>query len=86
MSILQFISIILIAASVLLCLIRLLLGTTTHDRLLAADTLGIITTAGLAWLAYHFANEIYLDISLIYSALSFIGVVAIARVLEAKQV
>lgn len=85
MSILQLISVILIAASVLICLIRLFLGTTTHDRLVAADTIGVITTAGLVWLASYFANEIYLDISLIYGALSFIGVVVIARVLEGKQ-
>jgi multisubunit Na+/H+ antiporter MnhF subunit len=85
MTILQLISIILIAASVLLCLLRLFLGNTTHDRLVAADTIGVITTAGLAWMASYFANEIYLDISLIYGALSFIGVVAIARALEGKQ-
>lgn len=85
MTTLQLISVILIAASVLLCSVRLFLGATTHDRLLAADTIGVITTAGLVWLAHHFANEIYLDISLIYGALSFIGVVAIARVLEGKQ-
>ena len=75
----------LIGASVLLILIRLFLGPTTPDRIVAADTLAVITTASLVWLAGYLANEIYLDIALIYGALAFVGVVTVARVLEASK-
>jgi len=85
MSILQIIAFMLIGASVLLILIRLFLGPTTPDRIVAADTLAVITTASLVWLAGYLANEIYLDIALIYGALAFVGVVTVARVLEASK-
>ncbi len=61
---------------------RLLAGPTTPDRVVAADTLSVIATAGLAALALLFDNPIYLDVALVFGALSFVGVVAIARALE----
>jgi len=63
---------------------RLLIGTTVPDRVVAADTLAVITTAGLVWLASQFDNPIYLDIALVYGALAFVAVVAIARTIEGK--
>jgi len=82
MNAIQQLSFILIAASVLLVLYRLYSGPTVHDRLVAADTMGVITTAGLVWLASVFGNQIYLDVSLLYGALAFVGVVAVARAME----
>lgn len=65
---------------------RLFLGPSTPDRVVAADTLAVIMTAGLAWLAAFFDNPLFLDVALVYGALAFVGVVAIARVIEtAKQ-
>lgn len=85
MSILQIIAFLFIGASVLLILVRLFLGPTTPDRVVAADTLAVITTASLVWLAGYLSNEIYLDIALVYGALAFVGVVTVARVLEASK-
>jgi len=85
MSMLQILSLILIGSAVLLSLLRMLLGPTTHDRVVAADTIGVITTAGIVWIASYLNNEIYLDIALVYGALAFIGVVAIARALDSVR-
>ena len=52
------------------------------DRVVAADTLAVITTAGLAWLAAVLGSALYLDIALVYGALAFVGVVAVARAIE----
>jgi multisubunit Na+/H+ antiporter MnhF subunit len=82
---LQILSLILIGSAVLLSLLRMLLGPTTHDRVVAADTIGVITTAGIVWIASYLNNEIYLDIALVYGALAFIGVVAIARALDSVR-
>jgi multicomponent Na+:H+ antiporter subunit F len=65
--------------------VRLFLGPTTPDRVAAADTLAVITTAGLAGLAVVFDNPIYLDIALVYGALAFVGTVAIARAIEGNR-
>ncbi len=76
------IAFLLVALAVVLATLRLLLGPTVPDRVVAADTLAVITTAGLAWLAGALDSVIYLDIALVYGALAFVGVVAIARAIE----
>jgi multisubunit Na+/H+ antiporter MnhF subunit len=68
-----------------LSLLRLLRGPTTPDRVAAADTLAVITTAGLAALAAVFDNPVYLDIALVYGTLAFVGTVAIARAIEGNR-
>ncbi|MCP5367717.1 MAG: cation:proton antiporter [Hyphomicrobiales bacterium] len=73
---------ILVAAAALLGTLRLLLGPTVPDRVVAADTLSVITTSGLAWLAAVLGSALYLDIALVYGALAFVGVVAVARAIE----
>ncbi len=80
----EMLAFLLITAAVLLVLYKLYRGPTVHDRLVAADTLGVTTTAGLVWLTSIFSNPIYLDVSLLYGALAFVGVVAVARALEGK--
>ncbi len=79
------IALLLVLAAVALALWRLLSGPATPDRVVAADTLGVITTAGLVWLAGALDNGIYLDVALVYAALAFIGVVAIARAMERHE-
>ncbi len=61
---------------------RLFQGPSTPDRLVAGDTLAIITTAALVWLAQFYGNPIYLDIALVYAALAFVTVVSVARMIE----
>lgn len=75
----------LVTVACLLAVLRLALGPTVPDRVVAADTLSVITTAGLVWLSGALDSALYLDIALVYGALSFVGVVAIARVLEQKD-
>jgi len=71
-----------IAAGIILCLLRMLKGPTAPDRAVAVDTIATITTALLVLLAFIFERYIYLDVALVYAVLTFIGSVAIARFLE----
>ncbi|MCD6218955.1 cation:proton antiporter [Candidatus Calescamantes bacterium] len=57
-------------------------GPTSSDRAVALDTLSTVTTSLLVLLGYVFKRYIYLDVSLVYAVLTFIGSVAIARFLE----
>ncbi len=75
-------SFILIGLAVLFSLIRLFKGPTVFDRLLAADTLAVITTALLALMSLLFSRVIYMDVALVYVVLGFAGVVVVARYLE----
>ena len=72
----------IIGTGMVLCFLRMLKGPTTPDRAVAVDTMSTVTTALLVLLGFIFKRSIYLDVSLVYAVLTFIGVVAIARYLE----
>lgn len=69
-------------AGILLCLLRLLRGPTAADRAVAADTACTVATALLVFMGFVFDRYVYLDVSLVYAVLTFIGALAIARFLE----
>ena len=67
---------------IVFCFIRMLKGPTSADRAVALDTVTTVTIAFLVVLGYVFDRYIYLDVSLVYAVLMFVGSVAIARFLE----
>ncbi len=78
----NYISLILIGIAVFLSFIRLLIGPTSSDRLLASDTLATITTALLVFMAVFFDRLIYMDVAIVYAVLGFVGIVTVARYME----
>ena len=72
----------IIGISIVLCFLRMLMGPTAADRAVALDTVTTVTIAFLVVLGYVFDRYIYLDVSLVYAVLMFVGSVAIARFLE----
>lgn len=82
LTLLETIALAMLGLAVLLSLLRLLLGPAAPDRVVAADTLAVITTSGLALIAALLESSLYLDVALIYGTLSFVGIVAIARAIE----
>ena len=78
----EIILLIIIGSSVILCVLRMILGPTAADRAVALDTVSTVTTALLVLLGFIFKRYIYLDVSLVYAVLTFIGAVAVARFLE----
>ena len=85
LTVLEVIAFIMMGAALLLGLLRLILGPGVGDRIVAADTLSVITTSGLAGLAAVLGSALYLDVALIYGVLAFVGEVAIARTIEANR-
>ncbi len=76
------IALILIGISFILIVIRFLLGPSILDRVVAFDVL-TISSIGLIVLVAHFLNRaIYIDVSIVYAILSFIGVIIIAKYME----
>ena len=84
MTILEIMAMVLIALAALIGLYRLLFGPTNPDRIVATDALSLIATVVLIVLALIFSSPLYLDIALVYAVLSFVGMVALARVIEAR--
>ncbi len=85
MNIILIISGILIAAAVLLSFIRFIIGPTVYDRIAALDVLTLITTVVIIVLSIMYKQKIFMDAAIVYSILSFIGVVAFARFMERKN-
>lgn len=72
----------IIVAGILLGFMRMLIGPTAPDRAVAVDAITTTVVALLVLLGLFFERYIYLDVALVYSLLSFVGLVAIARYLE----
>ena len=81
-NLLELIAVGFIGAALLLGLVRLIIGPDSSDRIISANTMSVTITAALTILAAHFQSAIYLDVALVYAAVSFIGVIAIARVVR----
>lgn len=75
----------LIGLGIIFALLRLIIGPTAFDRVVALDTLNIIITAVIVLIAFLLKSSLYLDIALAYGILSFLETVAFARFLEGKQ-
>lgn len=71
-----------ILLSMVLSFIRLLRGPNLVDRVVALDSMTIVSISIIVYLALYFQRVIYLDVALVYGLLSFIGVVAVARYVE----
>ena len=79
---------ILLVAAVLIFLgtlfgvLRLILGRTLVDRIVAVDMLTVVSISLIALYAHVAGRFIYLDVALVYGVVSFLGVLAAARYLE----
>lgn len=71
-----------IALALLLSLYRLVMGPSIADRVIALDSMTVISTSLIVLVAIMAARVIYLDVAMIYAILSFVGVIAVARFLE----
>jgi multicomponent Na+:H+ antiporter subunit F len=79
---LQSVTIILLCGSILLSLLRLLLGPTTADRVVALDVMTIISIGLITVIASLLERAVYIDAAMVYGLISFIGVISFARYLE----
>ncbi|MEA1052808.1 monovalent cation/H+ antiporter complex subunit F [Lamprobacter modestohalophilus] len=66
----------------LLALWRFMAGPTAADRIIAFDSLTIVSITGIALAALAEGRGIYLDVALVYALLSFLGVIVVARYIE----
>ncbi|MBN1309206.1 MAG: cation:proton antiporter [Chitinispirillaceae bacterium] len=75
--------ILLLAAS--LCLIRVALGPTAADRIVAIDILGILIVGFCAIVNIPTGRGWYMDIAIAWALQSFIATLALAKYLEGKN-
>lgn len=75
------ISAVLIFFAILVGVIRLVRGKTLIDRVVAIDTLTVVSISLIALYAQLSGRFAYVDVALVYGLLSFLAVLAVARLL-----
>jgi len=60
-------------------LVRLIIGPTNPDRVVAADTINTLTVAVLILLSVLYEQFIFIDVAIVYALLSFVSTLYIAK-------
>lgn len=68
----------------LLCLLRLARPGSLADRIVALDTLLVVTVTGIAVAAVRSGSGAFLDALLVTSLLGFVGTTTVARFMERR--
>ena len=68
--------------AMVLVLIRLYLGPTLYDRVLAVNSFGTHTVLFIGVLGFLTGRPDFLDIALLYALINFIGTIAILKFVE----
>lgn len=73
------IAIVMVAAALLLCVVRLVRGPTLPDRIVASDLMGICSVGLMVLTAAATGQRWFLDVAVVVALLGFLGTVAYAR-------
>ena len=63
----------------ILILVRIILGNTTFDRILAVNSLGTVIVIGISIHGFYSNRPEFLDIAIVYALINFIGTVAVLK-------
>ena len=73
-----------ILITMVLALIRALLGPSVYDRVLAVNVFGTKTVLLLAVIAFLYGRPDFLDLALAYALINFIGVLAVLEFIRRR--
>lgn len=59
--------------------IRLAIGPTVPDRVVALDTINTLMVGSMILLAAYLGQTIFVDVAIVYALLSFLGTLAISK-------
>lgn len=71
--------------SMALALVRALLGPTVYDRILAVNAFGTKTVLLVAVFGFLTERPDFLDISLLYALINFVGTIAVLKFFEYRD-
>jgi len=75
-----------VVLSMLLCALRLMIGPSAQDRVLALDTLWMCTMLLALMLGIRHGSQIYFEAALIIALLGFVSTIALAKFLMRGEV
>lgn len=68
-----------ISLSMVLVLVRLFLGPTLYDRVLAVNSFGTVTVLLIGVLGFITSRPDFLDIALLYALINFVATIAVLK-------
>jgi multicomponent Na+:H+ antiporter subunit F len=74
----------LLGIAALLCLVRVLRGSSLADRVIALDSLLIVIVSGIAVHAASTGRGTYLDALVVTALIAFIGTITVAQFIERR--
>jgi multicomponent Na+:H+ antiporter subunit F len=74
-----FIAIVCLASLMILAAVRLVLGPTGPDRVIAVDTVNTLTIASMIVLGVIYNEIIFVDVAIVYGLLSFVSTIYVAK-------
>ena len=80
-----FLTLSILGISVFMCLVRAIKGPTPFDRILSMSSIGTIIAIGISVHGFAFNRPDFVDISLMYVLLNFLGTIAILRYYKIKN-
>lgn len=72
----------MLAVAIGLTFVRLVMGPTLPDRVIAIDLIGVLLVCLLVLMAGTSAQQVLLDVAMVVALISFVGTVAYARYIE----
>lgn len=72
----------MLVLAAVLTFVRLVMGPTLPDRVIALDLIGVVMVCLLVVTAGRTGEEAFLDVAMVVALVSFIGTVAYARYIE----
>jgi len=80
------ITLVLLSISILIAMIRAILGPTIPDRVVGLDTVNTLVIASMLVFGAAKKEVIYIDVAIVYALLSYITTVLIAKYLEGGKI
>ncbi len=75
-----------LSLSMLLALLRVILGPTLPDRVVALDLMASLAVGFITTYAVMSGQTIYLDVAIVLALIAFLGTVAFAYFIEKREV
>ncbi|NMF87742.1 K+/H+ antiporter subunit F [Aromatoleum petrolei] len=75
-----------VVLAMMLCTVRLLIGPSAQDRVLALDTLWMCTMLLALMLGIRYGSQVYFEAALIIALLGFVSTIALAKFLMRGEV
>ncbi|WP_407280973.1 K+/H+ antiporter subunit F [Aromatoleum evansii] len=75
-----------VVLAMMLCAVRLVIGPSAQDRVLALDTLWMCTMLLALMLGIRYGSQIYFEAALVIALLGFVSTIALAKFLMRGEV